>query len=153
MLSFGKFINLELIEYFKNKELLSIGKLRACYNNDANPKWYVPDNACDCLVDLRNHFGTPVNINHKNGIHDFKRRGICTYNENKDASRNADTTQHSTCAFDISLYDQDIYLVYLWIKKNAKLYGVGAIGLYDTFIHIDFRNSDVLIEWNKRTKK
>lgn len=34
------------------------------------------------------------------------------------------------------------------IKENAKLIGIGGLGKYKTFVHIDTRPSDRLITWN-----
>lgn len=33
------------------------------------------------------------------------------------------------------------------IKSNAKLFGIGGIGKYKTFIHVDIRKSSKLVVW------
>ncbi len=141
---------MKVSNHFSDWELFSPKLLEAIHDKDLPGEWFVQEDAIDFLEDLREFYGSPVSINQP--TKELLHRGICTDDENLKQGRTL-TSQHNFCAFDISLYDEDIYSVYQWIKKNAKLYGIGAIGLYDNFIHIDFRNSDKLVEWDNRNKK
>ena len=137
---------MKISPHFEDYELLSPKLLEAIHDKDTDPKFFIREDALDFLEDLRIYFGTPVSVNHKG----MNKRGICTTEENLKEGRTI-TSQHNFCAFDISLYKENIDLVYSWIKKNALSYNIGGIGRYDTFIHVDFRNNDKISEWDGRS--
>ena len=135
---------MKVSKHFDDWELFSPKLLAAIHDKDLPGEWFVQEDAIDFLEDLREFYGSPVSINQP--TKELLHRGICTDSENLKQGRTL-TSQHNFCAFDISLYDEDLTLVYQWIKKNAASYRIGGIGLYKTFIHVDWRNKSVPALW------
>ena len=98
----------------------------------------------DFLSKFRQVVDKPMLINHG----DLKYRGYRDWHENK----KVDGTQHSYhmqgLAVDVTVRDmkpEDLYAA-------AIDFGWKGVGLYDTFVHMDLRNTADVVVWDSRVR-
>lgn len=104
----------------------------------------VSGRAIRALQELRDIIGAPLHIN--SGAR------CRAHNEAVGGTRNSmhlSLTTAASCAFDISLFHNDVKYDIDELFDNALTVGFTGIGLYHTFIHVDTRGPVVL--WDNRT--
>jgi len=145
----------KLSKHFSDWELLSPKLLDAINLRGVPVTWYIPDECINALEDIRTYFNTPVICNVDLGLADkynfirtmFK-RGICSDQECLEVGRKL-TTQHRVAAFDITVIGVNPTIVGEYIRSIVNTYKIRGMGVNvdKNFIHIDWRNSEELIEW------
>lgn len=97
---------------------------------------------------IKTHFkGAKVSIKISKDIN----RGFRSYFCNLKAGGVEDSQHVPGKAMDISVEGYTPLTVYKWVKANHKDLGIGGLGVYRTFVHIDTRNNGkTLVSWDKR---
>ena len=125
-------------KYFEDKEFFKLDTRNDIVENGHELSWHINQELVGRLDQIREHFGKPVHIN--SGFRSF------TENINAGSKQKYSMHQYGIAAdFKIEgITTREIfdYIVLTW--------NTGAVGLYDTFIHIDIRNSNRLITWGDK---
>ena len=114
------------MNYFSKEELSC-----SCCGEYATPDWVL-----DALNKFREMVGGPVVIN--------SAYRCPSHNKNVGGAKNS--MHLKGIAFDVRIDGRDIKR----LVEYAYKCGANGVGLYDTFIHIDFREKETL--WDNRTK-
>lgn len=103
---------------------------------DGSDKVLISSKTVDYLQKIRDHFGKPVTLN----------SGYRTPTYNKSIGGSPKSQHMYGRAADITVKDVSLEDVYLY----AEQLGVGGLGYYDTFVHIDSRDDHA--RWNESNK-
>jgi uncharacterized protein YcbK (DUF882 family) len=137
---------MKLSKHFHDHELLSPVLISTIKERNALPIWYVTKQQLLTLEHIRTYFDRPVIIN----TNQYNHRGICTDQECIEQGRQL-TSQHCrNGAYDITVKDIDPKLVGDLVRTIFSTYRIGGLGvdIKRNFCHIDWRNSDTLVEWS-----
>lgn len=136
--------------HFKPEEILSTEQLTLFKTKGTIAYSF---RSLDKLCDFRNFLGKPILVNHagltRRGARSI-RDAIATNRATRGSTGEFGYTFHLWCAFDCSvagMHSDDLYY-------EAKRFGCwGGIGVYDTFVHVDDRDTfdKIPITWDYRT--
>ena len=126
---------MKLSEHFDDKEFFDKDTYQLIISSSHAPAWHISPLLINRLEKIREHFGKPIHIN----------SGFRTQSENIIAGSIQMFSMHQYgIAADIVIKGVEPKEIFHFIVET---WTTGGVGRYDTFIHIDVRNSNSLIQW------